>query len=175
MAEQLSINYFVTTFSNGFIHPNLFKVTFTFETGYNKVSGDLKTLGMACKTAKIPGVTFTEGKYSVDGKFRKFASGADLDPAEFVFLVDNDRRVINLFDSWGAAIYNNQEGSFGFKEEYQCEITVEILDRSGKSIYEGTLHQAYPTVISSFEMSSENENQVMEYNITFNFDWVTTK
>jgi hypothetical protein len=168
-ADNLTVNDFVTKFSEGFVHPNLFKVTFTDM----KIKGNVELLGLACKSAKIPGVTYTEGKYSVDGKYRKFATGADLDPVEFVFVVDkhaNGSDIISIFDEWGTAIYNSHTGEFGFKEAYECEILVEILDRAGNPIYASKLLKAYPTVITSFDLSFESDNQIMEYSITFNYE-----
>jgi hypothetical protein len=165
MADNLSINDFVQAFSEGFVHPNLFRVTFS---GNDIVKGN-ELLGIACKTAKIPGVTYTEGKYSVDGKYRKFATGADLDPVEFVFLVDAGGSIMKAFDDWGKAIYDFETGEFGFKDEYSCDIIIDILGRDGNKIYTSTIKGAYPTVITSFDLSFENENQVMEYSITFNY------
>lgn len=165
------INTFVDKFSGGFIHPNLFRV--------KVAAGFLKTdlLNLSCKTAKIPGVTFTEGKYSVDGKYRKFVTGADYDPIDFVFIVDaggaEGSEVINAFDTWGAKIFNGKE--FGYKNEYKADIDVEILNRAGEVIYAVTIKDCYPTVITSFELSYETSDSIMEYTISFNYTEVEVK
>lgn len=173
MADNLSINDFVTRFEKGFVHPNLFQVTFSGDN-MNSIAGQsVQLLGIACKTAKIPGVTYTEGKFSVNGKYRKFATGADLDPVEFVFIVDAGKEIMTVFDNWGSKIYDMEEGTFGFKDEYTCTITVDILDRAGNVIYTGNIENAYPTVITSFDLGYENENQIMEYSITFNYDKIS--
>lgn len=167
MAERLSINDFIQAFKEGFVHPNLFRVTFA---GPNFVND---RVSIACKSAIIPGVTYTEGKFSVDGKYRKFVAGADLDPAEFVFYVDKDGKVMKTFDDWGTAIFNMENGEFGFKDEYECTITVEILDRAGETIYKADILKAYPTVITSFDLNYREENRIMEYSITFNYERVS--
>lgn len=170
MADNLKISDFVTKFDKGFVHPNLFQVTFSGPNMQKIAKGSTQFLGIACKTAKIPGVTYTEGKFSVDAKYRKFVTGADLDPAEFSFLVDAGKEIMNVFDNWATEIFDMKKGTFGFKNDYICDIQVDILDRAGNSIYTGVLKNAYPTVITAFDLGFENSDQIMEYAITFNYD-----
>lgn len=177
MADNLKISDFVSKFEDGFIHPNLYQVTFSGNnlSKFTKGSEDVKILGLACKTAKIPGVTYTEGKFSVKGKYRKFATGADLDPVEFVFLVDAKGIIIDIFDAWASHIYDMEKGEFGYKDDYTCEIDVAILNRKGEVVYTGIIENAYPTVVTSFDLGYENENQIMEYSITFQYDSIKSK
>jgi hypothetical protein len=166
-SDIFSINSFVQHFDKGFVYPNLFRATFS---GNNIVNGK-KMLSYACKSAVIPGVTFTEGKYYVDGYYRKFVTGADYDPVTFTFLCDASMEIIKVFDDWGSAIYN--EGKFGFKEDYKCNILVEIFDRGGAQIYQANIVDAYPTSITSFDLSWDKSGTVMTYDISFNYLMIT--
>jgi len=170
-----SLNNFLQHFQHGFVHPNLFRVYFTGSI-VNKY-GEILTA--ACKSATIPGTTFTENKFYHEGFYNKFVSGADYDPFTCVFLVDagkkkGDSKIISCFDEWNTAIYD--DGKFGFKNDYKCDIRFEMLNRDGSVLYETTVIDAYPTNISAFELSSDLKFNVMEYSIMFNFlKFKTTK
>ncbi len=163
------INDFVSTFKNGFLHSNLFNVTFT----ENKIVQDNNILSYACKSAQIPGITFNEGKYFVNGYYRKFVSGADYDPITFVFLVDGKSEIIKILDKWGSAIY--KDGKYGFKDDYKCGINIELLNRDGTVSYTSKIIDAYPTNLASFDLSWDNTDQLLDYAVTFNYLTIETK
>ncbi len=166
-----SLNTFKEKFSRGFVHPNLFKVE--FQNLHKSLNNYSDILSFACKSAQIPGTTFNESKYYHQGYYNKFVSGADYDPINLTFIVDGgnkdnkESKIINAFDIWNALIFN--KGKYGFKEDYICDIKFTMFNRDGSILYENTIIDAYPTNITSFELSSDNKFNVMEYNITFNF------
>jgi hypothetical protein len=158
-----SINSFVSHFKEGFVYPNLFRVTFS---GNDIVNGK-EILTYACKTCSIPGTTFTEGKFYKGGYYNKYVTGADYDPVTFTFICDATMVVIDVFDEWNAKIM--KDGKFGFKDEYKCQITVEILNREGGVIYTAQIIDAYPTNITAFDLSWDNSGKIMTYDIAFNY------
>lgn len=161
-----TLNDFIGAFSGGFVHPNLYKVMFSGNSVAERYSD---ILSRACKTAEIPGLTYTENKYFTDGLDQKFVSGLDYDPFPCTFLVDGGDRsqIIECMDAWSELIF--KDGKFGYKENYTCDITFELLNRKNTKFYSVTAIDAYPTNFSSFELSSELTDTLMEYTITFNF------
>ena len=160
-----TLNTFLQTFKGGFIHPNLFKVTLSGWWG-SSTYGDLLT--HACKTATIPGVTYTENKFYHDGYFNKFVSGADYDPFTLIFMVDGgESQVIKCFDEWSKKIFD--DGKFGYQENYVCDIKFEIFNRDGTVAYTTEIIDAYPTNISPIELSFDSNDEILEYPISFNF------
>jgi len=166
-----SLTDFVSTFQRGFVHPNLFEVTFPrLPTALSKYANILR---VACKAANIPGTTFTEAQFMHDGYNEKFVSGIDYDPITLTFLVDGgnetkkDSEIIKVFDEWGALIFS--DGKFGFKNDYACDIKYKIFNRDGSELYTTTIIDAYPINITAFDLSSESRFNIMEYNISFNF------
>ena len=164
-----SLEKFRQQFRDGFIHPNLFKVHFTGNEIVRKY-GEILTA--ACKSTQIPGTTFNENKFYFNGYYNKFVAGADYDPITCTFLVDSgtnkgSSKIISCFDEWNDAIYS--DGKYGFKEDYECEIRFEMFNRNGDVIYESSIIGAYPTNITSFDLSHETKFTIMEYAISFNF------
>ncbi len=163
MANNLSINDFVQKFSSGFARSNLFRVNFFNlpELPHSEL------LSFACKNIQIPGVTFNESKFLVDGYYRKFVSGADYDPITINFFIDGDGFITKLFTQWSAYIFS--EGKYGFKESYSCNIDIDLLDRIGNVIHKVKIIEAYPTNISALDLAWENSDTLLEYSISFNF------
>ncbi len=162
-----TLNDFKNHFKTGFVFPNLFKVIFSGNEVVNKYK---EILSYACKSIQLPGITFNESKYFHEGYYNKFVSGADYDTFPMNFIVDGggeDSKIINCFDDWGALIY--KDGKFGFKKDYECNLEVQILNKDGTSLYTSKLIGVYPVNITPFDLSSENKNRIMEYEINFNF------
>ena len=161
-----TLNTFLSIFKDGFVQSNLFRVYITAggAVGYEDI------LSAACKSATIPGTTFTENKFYHDGVFNKFVSGADYDPFTLIFMVDQGEtrsKIIDCFEEWGNLIY--KDGKYGYKDNYKCDIKFEILNKKGKAIYITEVIDAYPTNISAFDLSFDSDNQFLEYPISFNF------
>lgn len=169
MAKSGTLNNFLQEFKYGFVHPNLFSVSFTANPLFDTYG---TIMSAACKSAQIPGVTFTEGQYYHEGFYNKFVSGADYDPFTLVFLVDggsnkSESKVISCLDKWSTLIFN--DGKYGFKKDYTCDVTFKMNNRDGTELYTSTVIEAYPTNITAFELSYDSKFNVMEYPITFNF------
>lgn len=165
----LSINEFVTKFNYGFSRLNLFRATFVGGNGLTDtgINGDVSLLSYACKSAQLPGVTFTEGKYSVKSLSRKFVTGIDYDPLAFTFLVDGNARILKLFEQWSAHIYSN--GSFGFKDEYKCQIIIDLLDRKGEIVHQVKIIDAYPTNLAAIDLAWDSSDALTELSVSFNY------
>ena len=166
MSESGTLNTFLQTFKNGFVHPNLFKATFSAIPSLSKY---MEKLSSACKSAQIPGITFTEASYYHDGYTHKFVSGADYDPFPMTFIVDggSESDVIKCFDEWNELIY--KDGQFGFKEDYEATLDIEMYNRDQSVLYKTKMIGVYPTNITSFDLNWDTKTTVMEYEISFNF------
>jgi len=167
MSEKTSINSFVQHFTTDFARSNMFQVS--FEGVQLKTPSAKEHLTMACKGIQIPGVTFIEGKYMFNGFNRKSAIGADFDPIALTFLVDGSGKTLEIFEEWSNKIINKQTGKFGFKEDYQTDITIMLLDRT-ENIYDKIkVFEAYPTNIDAVDINWDNADTIMEITVSFNF------
>ena len=165
MANKLSINEFVNTITD-FARPNLFQVNFG---GIRLSPGGTEHLSAMCKSVQIPGITFIEGKYMLNGFNRKMSIGADFDPITLTFLVDSEGKTIKILREWSNKIFG-ENGTFGFKEDYQTDISISLLDRAGKVYGDIVLINAYPTNIDPVELSYESSDSILEISVSFNFD-----
>ena len=168
MAEKTSINDFISHFNTDFARSNLFHVTIS-EVNLNTPAA-LEHLKMSCKGVQVPGITFIEGKYILNGFNKKSVIGADLDPITLTFLVDGMGKTLQIFEEWSNKILNKKTGKFGFKENYECDIDIDLLDRAGNNFAIFTLLRAYPTNIDVVDLSWESADTIMEITVSFNFD-----
>ena len=170
MGEKTSINDFVSHFTTDFARSNLFHVS--IDGVSLGVPNAFEHLFMSCKGVQVPGITYVEGKYMFQGFNRKIAIGADYDPVTLTFFIDGAGKTLEIFDEWSNKIFNKQTGKFGFKENYQSQISILMVNRMGEIYDTVLLINAYPTNIETVDLSWESSDTLMELSVSFNFDRV---
>ena len=155
-----TVNNFTSYFNKGIGQANYFE---TFWSGGGVSS---EHLSKTCKTISIPGITLTDGVY--DG--RKFAVGYDFDSFSATFYIDAEGKTAKEFQRWSNAIYNQETGKFGWKDDYTCTTEVKLYTKNLSTYNTIKIQNVFPVNISPIEMSWDTENTLLEISVSFDFD-----
>ncbi len=155
-----SVNTFTSYFSNGLARSTDFKAY--FDGGIV----DNLHLHFSCKSITIPGITLNDSVY--DG--RKFATGYDLDSFSASFLVDSDGKTLAEMAKWSNAIYNQQTGKFGWKDDYACDVTILLYTRAMEVANTIKMINTFPINITPIDLSWDTADTIVELSVDFDFD-----
>ena len=160
---------------------------------------DGRTLNVLCKDVTLPGKQIMTLDRTIGLYQEKVANGFAVEDVTMTFYLPNDYSVKKYFDTWRSRIlYKEPKGhlSVGYKKDYVEDIVIRQLkkpvarfgknisffnsnfeinvdvDVLGKSIYSVKLIEAFPTSLSSIQLSSE-QDQLVEFTVQFSYtDWV---
>jgi hypothetical protein len=158
-----SIDTFIHHFESDFGRSNNFKATWMVPQGTGVDDG---VISRCTKSISIPGITFIDTSYSSC----KFIVNYDFDSFDATFYVDADGELIESFLNWQKAIYNQQTGFFGYKNDYAATLLIELLSRGQEPYATVAVQKCYPINFSPVEVSYDSKDTIIEYNISFNFD-----
>ena len=75
-----------------------------------------------------------------------------------------------FFDSWMREVINPTNNVIGWKDQYQRQIFVNLLDSSGNVRFKQHFINAIPLSISDLELSSAGV-EVLTFDVTFTYDY----
>jgi len=127
-------------------------------------------VAIAGKAASLPGRTI--GQAEVYSQGRKLPLGGDVtyDTYDVTFYNNPTLDIRTKVEQWMTEIddYHPNVSTEPSISGYGKEISVEQLDRTGTpagGIY--TLHNAWPTTVSSVDLASDSNDTVSEFTVTF--------
>lgn len=158
------------------------------EDGSIKASDDdARGLNVLCKEVSLPGKQILTLDRQVGLYQEKIANGFATEDVSMTFYVPNDYGPKKYFDKWRSAIIGeNGYGVVGYKKDYVKDIVIRQLkkpvarfgfdlgpldinfDVLGKSIYSVKLIDAFPTTLSSIQLSNDAD-QIVEFNVQFSY------
>lgn len=162
-----NVQDFKKTLVNGGARANLFKVTLNLPNGGGEVKGVSEFL---VKTAELPGSTITPIIIPFRGRQLKVAGDKTFDPWTITVMNDRNFTIRNAMEYWMSEI-NNHEDNQGVNDGYFAEMLVSQLDRNGKEIETYRLVDAWPSDLGPIGVSFDAENQIEEYQITFQYQY----
>ena len=92
---------------------------------------------------------------------------------------DEDFLIRDAMEQWSSAI-NKHEGNIratggSSPALYKSQAQITQYAKTGSIIRVYDFHGLWPSEISPIEMSWEAENQIQEFNVTFQYDWWTVR
>lgn len=194
--NQRTIDNFKSALRYGGARSNLFEVGFGIQSGsgptnlpaeiisgLNFTSDDL----MLIKAAGIPASTISEIPVPFRGRTLKIAGDRTFDIWTITIINDADFKWRNLFERWMNYISKVSDGSGSIEPgEYMADMNVVQLSRgptgslntpgadNGDKIEElrrYVIHGAFPTNISSIDLSYNNENEIEEFTVDLQMQW----
>jgi hypothetical protein len=159
---------------NGGSKANLFKI----EIKVNEIGGidgvDLNNLTILCKSGAIP--AFTLGIIEVPFRGRRIKIPGDRTYADWTatFVNDDSQNIRKSFDNWMNNIINvNGENSLrDSTSSYRCTIVVNQLRPDGTTARTYELYDAFPTDVSSIDLSYDTTDAVQEFTVTFQYHYL---
>jgi hypothetical protein len=181
----------------GLASANQFAVVLPGQVGGTKI--DTRSASLLCKNVTMPGRQITTLDRQIGIHNEKVVNGFLVEDVNMTFHVLNDYGVKKYFDDWTGLMVGHaskgsvSHGAIGWKKDYVADITIHQLrkpqvrlgfdlgpldinfDILGESIYTVKLLEAFPTNISTIQLSDELDGLV-EVNATFAYtNWVVTK
>jgi len=158
--------------TEGLIPNNRFSVEFFLPTEIQASVGfnSFRNVLMFCDQTQLPGVNLSSSQVRIFGEMQESPYEKLYDPVNLSFLVDNNARVITLFDTWMNYIQSGTDRTFRYLDDYSTPLTINVYDRMDKLRYSKTMFKAYPKTISSINLDYAGRD-VMRLNVTFSYKY----
>lgn len=164
----LSISDFQKNVKGGGARANLFVATINNPIDETTVEPSQFLI----KTAELPGSTITPIIIPFRGRQLKISGDRTFDPWTVTVINDNDFTIRKVMEDWMAKM-NNHEDNEGANTGYFADMSVAQLDRGGNELAKYNLVGAWPSDLGPISVSFDNENQIEEYQVTFQYQYWT--
>jgi hypothetical protein len=165
------ISSFKSQLAGGGARANQFRCVINFPNTVNS-GGAGSTAEFLCKAASIPASTVANIEVMYRGRAVNFAGERSFDPWTVTVYNDNDFILRNAFENWVDTISNpNATGGLLLPSAYQTDLEVHQLDRNDQVLQSYSFKDAYPTSVSEIGLSWDQNNQIQEYSVTFQYNF----
>ena len=128
----------------------------------------LKTVLLYCNAVQLPGVNISTTQQRIFGKARNVPNDLTFGDLTMTFYVDTAMEVKALFEDWMQVIYHPTRGSVGWYEDYAKDVKIMVEDMHEQSVYEVTLHNAFPKTMGDIQLGYD-QSGVMMLSITWSY------
>lgn len=157
--------------------PNLFEIAITFPTAIS-TSGLSSNEYLLCKAAAVPAMTIGSIEVPVRGRSVKVPGDRSFAEWTPTFLSDATFSIRKKMEAWvdwiklsdfSAADLRNTGSTSG--QDYYGSATVKQLDEAGKALRVYQLELAFPTDISTMDLSYDTTDALQEFTVTFQYSY----
>lgn len=128
-----------------------------------------------CKGAQLPASTVENIPLNYRGRVVNVAGERTFAPWTVTILNDTNFAIRNAMESWSNGVQNlNSTNGRTNPRDYQVDLTVHQLDRSGSIVKTYKFVDAYPITIGAIELSFDTTNAVEEYTVEFQYNYWTS-
>ena len=165
----LGVDDFKSKLRGGGARPNLFKATVNFP-GY--AGGDVELTSFLCKTAQLPASVMNVMEVPFRGRQLKMAGDRTFEPWTVTILNDTDFTIRNAMERWMNGI-NAHQANTGLSNpvDYQADLVIEQLDRSGDTLKTYNFRGCFPTNVSAIDVSYETVDTIEEFTVEFQIQY----
>ena len=173
----MNIKNFQSALTQGGVRTNLFIVE-------GKIGQNTSTkTRFLVKAAALPPSTLGTINIPYRGRQIKIPGDRTFDTWTLSVLMDGDYELRNKFEAWGQLINENEnntpqvDGGFftsagsGFNTDVFCEWKISSLNRQGQAIKTYAMVGAWPSDISSVELSNDNTDTLGEFTVTMQYQY----
>ena len=159
----------------GGARPNQFRVELTFPSyvTLGVVAG--QRAQFMCKASQLPGSTIETIPVLYRGRPVNFAGERTFQPWTVSIYNDTSFNIRNAMEVWQAGIqgYSSTDGRTNARD-YQVDLQVHQLDRSGGIIKSYKFVDAFPTIISPIALDYDQQNQIEVFDVEFQYNFFTS-
>lgn len=160
---NLSINDFKAKLIGGGARNNLFKVTCNFPAF---ASGNTELASFMIKAAQLPSSIVSPITIPFRGRQLQVAGDRAFEPWSITVINDNGMQLRNAFERWVNNINNNATNTgLTSPSAYTVDMTVEQLDKTGKTTKRYNFRGVWPSAISAIDLSYDSENTIEEFGV----------
>ena len=159
----LGVDDFKSKLRGGGARPNLFKATVNFPA---YAGGDVELTSFLCKAAQLPASVMAQIDVPFRGRQLKVAGDRTFEPWTVTVLNDTDFTVRNSMEQWMNGI-NAHAANTGLTNpvDYQADLIVEQLDKSGDTVKTYNFRGCFPTNVSAIELSYDTNDAIEEFTV----------
>ena len=170
-----NISDFKAQMIGGGARPNQFRVELVFPNfvGGGRLAG--QRAQFLCKAAQLPASTVENIPVLYRGRPVNFAGERTFAPWNVTVYNETTFSIRNALEEWqnGIQSYNTTDG-ITEPLQYQVDLNVHQLDRSGDIIKSYTFYDAYPTLIGAIALDFEQQNAIEQFDVEFTFNFFET-
>ena len=159
----------------GGARPNQFRVDLRFPSyvGLGAIAG--QRAQFLCKAAQLPASTIETLPVLYRGRPVNFAGERTFQPWTVTIYNDTTFGIRNALEQWQSGIqnYNTTDGRTN-PSDYQVDLTVTQLDRSGAEIKSYKFVDAMPTLIGAVALDYEQQNAIEMFDVEFTYNFFTS-
>lgn len=161
----LGVDDFKSKLRGGGARPNLFKATVNFPA---YAGGDVELTSFLCKAAQLPASVMAQIDVPFRGRQLKVAGDRTFEPWTVTVLNDTDFTVRDSMEQWMNGI-NAHAANTGLTNpvDYQADLIVEQLDKSGDTVKTYNFRGCFPTNVSAIELSYDTNDAIEEFTVEF--------
>jgi hypothetical protein len=157
----------VITKSQGMAKGNRYRVLFS--------AARSEYLNILCDSVNIPGRQIITQDFFTDMKGIKTPYGFVNEEVSISFLLGNDWYAWDYLKAWQNSTINQIDSLRGaytvnFRDQYTRQVVIEHLDERNNIRKTVTLINAFPTSLTSMELSNASENTVLRCTAVFSYD-----
>lgn len=166
------ISNFKSQLTGGGARPSQFSTIITFP---NWVAGGTlagQQCQFLCKAASLPASTLENIGVMYRGRPVNFAGERTFSPWAISVYNDTSFNIRNAFEDWSRGIqsYSEIKGRTN-PSDYQRDMIVNQLDRSGAIIKSYKFYDAYPADVDAIALDFDATNQIELFNVTFVYNF----
>ena len=165
-----NIDDFKSNLIGGGARANQFRVTINTPPGINTGLQQRRT-SFLCKGSNLPAQTLAEITVPFRGRNIYIAGDRTFDETwTTTFINDTDFMIRNAIELWMNGINHlaNNTGVIN-PSQYQADLTVEQLDRDDAVLKAYIFKSAWPTSLSSIDLSSDAADAIEEFEVTWRY------
>lgn len=167
----LDVDQLKSRLSGGGARANLFRTYLTFP-GY--VGGDTALASFLCKGAALPASTINVIEVPFRGRQLKVAGDRTFDVWTVTIINDTDFSIRNSMEKWMSGINAHVENTgFSNPVDYQSNLKVEQLDKSGGVLKTYDFIGAFPTNVSAIDLSYDAGGEIEQFTVDFQYQYWT--
>lgn len=133
---------------------------------------DPRDISILCDSVTLPGRQISTTEVQTNLLAVKTPYNYINDDVQMSFHITNDHFMKKYFEKWFNSMFDRSKMTMKYRSQYTTDIIIQQLDQRDVPVYTVTLRNAYPTTITSYELTNSGENQTQKLQVTFAYeDW----
>jgi hypothetical protein len=133
---------------------------------------DPRDISILCDSVTLPGRQISTTEVQTNLLAVKTPYTYINDDVQMSFHITNDHFMKKFFENWFNRMFDRSKMTMKYRSQYTTDIIVQQLDQRDVPVYTVTLKNAFPTSITSYELTNSGENQTQKLTVTLAYeDW----
>jgi hypothetical protein len=133
---------------------------------------DPRDVSILCDSVTLPGRQITTTDVQTNLLSIKTPYTYINDDVTMSFHITNDHFMKKYFENWFNRMFDRSKMTMKYRSQYTTDVIIQQLDQRDVPVYTVTLKNAFPTTMTSYELTNSGENQTQKLSITLAYeDW----